>query len=375
MSGIYIHIPFCKQKCIYCNFFSVANTTRKTEYLQALQKEIALTQDFLPDKEISTLYFGGGTPSLCTASELDMIIQTLIKYHHFNNSLELTLEANPEQLNKEYLHSLKEIGINRLSIGVQSFQDPILKLLKRQHTAEEARQAVLHAAECGFDNISIDLIYDIAYREEAQWREDLQTALSLPISHLSAYSLTVEENTLLAKNIREGTPFLPSEELTERDFNILQSMTSAAHFNQYEISNFAKNGRISRHNFSYWNDTPYLGLGASAHSYNGTLRKWNQANLIHYIKDIQEGRTQYNFEVLDENQKYNEFVLLHLRISEGIKIEEVRNRFGEEKLNYLLKRLANVKLEHYTQRNGSIILTNAGKLFADAVALELFYAE
>lgn len=375
MSGIYIHIPFCKQKCIYCNFFSVANTTRKTEYLQALQKEIALTQDFLPDKEISTLYFGGGTPSLCTASELDMIIQTLIKYHHFNNSLELTLEANPEQLNKEYLHSLKEIGINRLSIGVQSFQDPILKLLKRQHTAEEARQAVLHAAECGFDNISIDLIYDIAYREEAQWREDLQTALSLPISHLSAYSLTVEENTLLAKNIREGTPFLPSEELTERDFNILQSMTSAAHFNQYEISNFAKNGRISRHNFSYWNDTPYLGLGASAHSYNGTLRKWNQANLIHYIKDIQEGRTQHNFEVLNENQKYNEFVLLHLRISEGIKIEEVRNRFGEEKLNYLLKRLANVKLEHYTQRNGSIILTNAGKLFADAVALELFYAE
>ncbi len=375
MSGIYIHIPFCKQKCIYCNFFSVANTTRKTEYLQALQKEIALTQDFLPDKEISTLYFGGGTPSLCTASELDMIIQTLIKYHHFNNSLELTLEANPEQLNKEYLHSLKEIGINRLSIGVQSFQDPILKLLKRQHTAEEARQAVLHAAECGFDNISIDLIYDIAYREEAQWREDLQTALSLPISHLSAYSLTVEENTLLAKNIREGTPFLPSEELTERDFNILQSMTSSAHFNQYEISNFAKNGRISRHNFSYWNDTPYLGLGASAHSYNGTLRKWNQANLIHYIKDIQEGRTQYNFEVLNENQKYNEFVLLHLRISEGIKIEEVRNRFGEEKLNYLLKRLANVKLEHYTQRNGSIILTNAGKLFADAVALELFYAE
>ena len=138
MSGIYIHIPFCKQKCIYCNFFSVANTTRKTEYLQALQKEIALTRDFLPDKEISTLYFGGGTPSLCTASELDMIIQTLIKYHHFNNSLELTLEANPEQLNKEYLHSLKEIGINRLSIGVQSFQDPILKLLKRQHTAEEA---------------------------------------------------------------------------------------------------------------------------------------------------------------------------------------------------------------------------------------------
>ncbi len=375
MSGIYIHIPFCKQKCIYCNFFSVANTTRKTEYLQALQKEIALTQDFLPDKEISTLYFGGGTPSLCTASELDMIIQTLIKYHHFNNSLELTLEANPEQLNKEYLHSLKEIGINRLSIGVQSFQDPILKLLKRQHTAEEARQAVLHAAECGFDNISIDLIYDIAYRKETQWREDLQTALSLPISHLSAYSLTVEENTLLAKNIREGTPFLPSEELTERDFNILQSMTSAAHFNQYEISNFAKNGRISRHNFSYWNDTPYLGLGASAHSYNGTLRKWNQANLIHYIKDIQEGRTQYNFEVLNENQKYNEFVLLHLRISEGIKIEEVRNRFGEEKLNYLLKRLANVKLEHYTQRNGSIILTNAGKLFADAVALELFYAE
>lgn len=375
MSGIYIHIPFCKQKCIYCNFFSVANTTRKTEYLQALQKEIALTQDFLPDKEISTLYFGGGTPSLCTASELDMIIQTLIKYHHFNNSLELTLEANPEQLNKEYLHSLKEIGINRLSIGVQSFQDPILKLLKRQHTAEEARQAVLHAAECGFDNISIDLIYDIAYRKETQWREDLQTALSLPISHLSAYSLTVEENTLLAKNIREGTPFLPSEELTERDFNILQSMTSSAHFNQYEISNFAKNGRISRHNFSYWNDTPYLGLGASAHSYNGTLRKWNQANLIHYIKDIQEGRTQYNFEVLNENQKYNEFVLLHLRISEGIKIAEVRNQFGEEKLNYLLKRLANVKLEHYTQRNGSIILTNAGKLFADAVALELFYAE
>lgn len=375
MSGIYIHIPFCKQKCIYCNFFSVANLSRKTEYLQALQKEIALTQDFLPDKKISTLYFGGGTPSLCTVQELESIIQTLTKHYHFDSQLEFTLEANPEQLNKEYLHALKTLGVNRLSIGVQSFQDSILKLLKRRHTAEEAQRAVMNAAECGFDNISIDLIYDIAYREERQWREDLQMALSLPIAHLSAYALTVEENTLLAKNIREGAPFLPPDELTERDFNILQSMTSAAHFEQYEISNFAKNGRISRHNFSYWNEIPYLGLGASAHSYDGNMRKWNQASLNSYITDIQEGRRQQDFEILDKKQKYNEYVLLHLRISEGIQTDEVQNRFGEEKSNYLLERLKRVNTDYYTHENGRICLTNSGKLFADAVALELFFTE
>lgn len=372
MSGIYIHIPFCKQKCIYCNFYSVANLNKKEAYIDALLKEISLTKDYLPDRQIDTLYFGGGTPSLCSTAELGSIVNELSKHYHFAHNFEFTIEANPEQLNQEYIHGLKGIGVNRLSIGTQSFQDDILKILHRRHSAEEAIQSIMTAAESGFDNISIDLIYDIAFRSEGMWRSDLETALALPVTHLSAYSLTVEENTLLAKKIRDGEPFTFDDELSERDFNLLQTMTSEAGFEQYEISNFAKDGKISRHNFSYWIGTPYLGLGAAAHSYDGAARKWNVANITDYITGINEEKPRIESEILTDDQRYDEYVLLRLRTSLGIDLTEVEKRFGTEKKRHLQKQIQTVNPKYYTLQDDVIRLSKDGKLFADAVAVELF---
>lgn len=372
MSGIYIHFPFCKQKCVYCNFYSIASFKDKDAYLMALAKEIALTSSFLPSNNIDTLYFGGGTPSLFSPSELETVVKELQKYYLFSKDFEFTLEANPEQLSSDYLRDLKSIGVNRLSIGVQSFDDEILKLLNRRHDAATAQKAVRDAQTVGFDNVSIDLIYDIAFRTEAMWRTDLQTALSLPVCHLSAYSLTVEENTLLARQISQGKHFVPEESDTERDYAILIEETAMSGFEQYEISNFAKNGRISRHNFSYWTHTPYLGLGPAAHSFCDNVRHWNVANLRQYIDGIAQGTPFVEKEILDKNAQYDEFVLLHLRTCFGVDLNEVLSRFGDRYVSHLEKQLTNVNPAHY-QRDGNVLkLTYAGRLFADAVAMELF---
>lgn len=375
MSGIYVHFPFCKQKCVYCGFYSVASMRRKADYWDALCKEIELRKDYLPNNHIDTLYFGGGTPSLFSPEELSHIIEQIRRFYTWDDSLEFTMEANPEQLTMSYLHSLKLLGINRLSIGVQSFDDVILHLLNRRHSAEEARKAVENAAAVGFDNVSIDLIYDIAFRTAEQWRADLKTALSLPISHLSCYSLTVEENTLLARRVREGQPYLPDEADTERDSQILTEMTQAAGFEQYEISNFSKNGAISKHNFSYWTGEPYLGLGAAAHSFHSPVRQWNIADIQQYINGIQNEKPNVESEHLSIEQQYDEYVLLRLRTCLGINMKEVGERFGAACLDMLQRQLKNVNPQHYEIQNEIIRLTQHGRLFADAVAAELFAAE
>ena len=372
MAGIYVHIPFCKQKCIYCNFYSVASQKEKEAYWDALCQEMALTQDFLPTKNIDTLYFGGGTPSLCTPSELERIISELQKYYHFKEGFEFTMEANPEQLTQEYLRSLRELGINRLSIGVQSFNDEILRLLNRRHTAAEAVTAVNNAAEAGFTNLSIDLIYDIAFRTKEMWESDLRTALSLPICHLSAYSLTVEENTILARQVAGGKPFVPDECDTERDYNLLLELTEAAGFEQYEISNYAKDGMVSRHNYAYWTRTPYLGLGASAHSYCGNTRRWNVANLRPYIDGMLRGEPVRESETLDTDTQYNEMVLLRLRTNAGLSLSELSQTFGDDYKDLLLRQLKTVRKDYYFLTVDNLRLTCAGRLFADAVAMELF---
>lgn len=370
--SIYVHFPFCKRKCLYCAFYSVAGTKWREPYWNALCKEIQLTKDYLPTRQIGTLYFGGGTPSLCSVKELERVIDQIHKFYDFSENLEFTLEGNPEQLSYSYLRDIKQLGINRLSVGVQSFNDEILKLLKRGHTAAEARAAVENAVAAGFDNISVDLIYDIAYRTREMWKQDLQTALSLPIMHLSAYSLTVEENTLLARQVREGKPFLPNDCDTERDYAILMEQTAKAGFEQYEISNFAKNGAVSRHNSAYWTGQPYLGLGPAAHSFNSPVRKWNIADLQQYIEGIQSGNLAFEEETLTLKMQYNEYVLLRLRTKNGINLAEVERLFGKAYLGLLLKQLKNVNPMHYGNENGRIVLTYEGKLFADAVSAELF---
>lgn len=372
MAGIYVHIPFCKQKCVYCAFYSVASDRLKSAYWDALVKEIELRKDFLSGSNIDTLYFGGGTPSLCSPGELERIINQLHRFHTFNNDMEFTLEANPEQLSRDYLLTLKSLGINRLSIGVQSFDDGILRLLNRRHSAEEARRAVETAAEVGFQNISIDLIYDIAFRTAEMWRHDLQVALSLPIRHLSCYALTVEENTLLARRVREGQPFLPDDADTERDYAILSQMTASAELHQYEISNFAKNGCASRHNSSYWYGKPYLGLGAAAHSFRAPVRQWNAANLQLYINSMNSGNPAVEKESLTPLQQYNEFVLLRLRLNEGLELDELEKQFGTERLVGFQQQLKKINPSHYSLCNGRMQLTYAGRLFADNIAATLF---
>lgn len=374
MSGIYVHFPFCKQKCIYCNFFSVASDQLKEAYLHDLCQEIRLTKNYLPSNQIDTLYFGGGTPSLCTYDELANIINELAKNYHFSADLEFTFEANPEQLSKAYLQELLSLGVNRLSIGIQSFNDDILKILNRRHSAKTAQQAIQNAIETGFQNTSIDLIYDIAFRSEEMWRQDLQTALSFDIQHLSAYSLTVEENTLLARKIKSGLQFLPDDVNTERDFAILIEMTQKAGLRQYEISNFAQPGFESKHNCSYWKSIPYLGLGASAHSFNGNSRKWNIANLQQYIDGIQNGKLCCENEILTLANRYDEYVLLRLRTRHGIDLNEVATLFGIGQQQYILSQLnRNVNPKYYLLKDKILTLTYLGKLFADNIAMNLFW--
>lgn len=374
MSGLYIHFPFCKQKCVYCNFFSVASDKLKNEYLQAMRRELELTANYLPDNTLRTLYFGGGTPSLCNREELDFVLQSVARHYSLSSDVEFTLEANPEQLSLSYLQDIKSLGINRLSIGIQSFNDEILSLLNRRHTGIEARKAIENALSVGFENISIDLIYDIAYRSAEMWKQDLETALGYHLPHLSAYSLTVEENTLLARRIKSGKRYLPEEdEMTERDYAILIEMTENAGFEQYEISNFCKAGYPSKHNRAYWQSIPYLGIGASAHSFNGQSRKWNVADLRRYIDGIAAGLPCEEIEMLTPENRYNEHILLRLRTREGLDLEEVASLFGHNKRDFILSQLSRkVQPEHYILTANQLTLSYSGKLFADAIAMNLF---
>lgn len=370
--SIYVHIPFCKSKCLYCAFYSVANAQWHEPFLNAVCREIELTKDYLPGKEIDTLYFGGGTPSLFPVRDLERVVRQLQKFYHFSDELEWTMEANPEQLTPTYLSELRHLGINRLSIGVQSFQDDILRILRRGHTAQEAQSAVENAERAGFDNISVDLIYDIAFRTGVMWEEDVRRALSLPIRHLSAYSLTVEENTLLARRVSEGRSFVIDDRDSDRDYVILKKMTEAAGFEQYEISNFAKLGAYSRHNSAYWTGQPYLGLGPAAHSFRSPVRQWNVADIRQYVEGMDKGMPVTEQETLTLDMQYDEFVLLRLRTKEGLSPEDVFHRFGADYAEHLYRQLERVPVGHYRMDEGHIKLTREGQLLADAIAAELF---
>ena len=372
MSGIYIHFPFCKSKCIYCNFYSVAALQHKQSYLQALHQEIELTTDYLPDKHISTLYFGGGTPSLLEVSEIEAILTALSRHYTLSDDAEITLEANPEQLDKNYVKSLKSVGINRLSIGVQSFADDILHQLKRRHTAVEAEQALNTVFEGGFHNVSIDLIYGIPYRKENQWNEELEKAFSFPITHLSAYSLTVEPSTLLDVKINKNQ-FLPlDEQKEEMDYNQLINKAKDSDFVHYEISNFAKKDHFSRHNFAYWEGVPYLGLGPSAHSFDGQSRQWNPADIQRYVQNIAAGQREEEKEFLTPEMQFNEYVMLMLRTYKGIDIEYIRNKFGARFAELILQHWSRVPATNYHQPEpGHYVLTAKGMRFADKIAVDL----
>lgn len=373
MAGIYIHIPFCKQKCHYCNFFSLASIKQKSAFLEALHREMAQSVDYLKDEPVSTIYFGGGTPSMIEIEEINGIIEDLNTHYNINPDVEITLEGNPDDLSHEKLKLLAQSPINRLSIGIQSFFDDDLHYLNRVHSADHAKSVIKNALNAGFENLTIDLIYGIPTLTEEKWQQNINYFLSSGIKHLSAYALTVEPKTPLAHFINKGKLRAIDEQQSVRHFEILMEQMETAGFVHYEISNFAKPGHYSKHNSLYWIGGNYLGLGPSAHSYNGISRQWNVSHLNKYINEAGQAESVFEKEELTLDQRYDEYVMTSLRTSWGCDLEHIRNAFGEKYSHYCLKQAQPfIQEEKIIQRDNRLFLTSKGKLFADGIAAALF---
>ena len=332
MAALYFHIPFCKTRCVYCDFFSSTDQGKKEEYISALCRELEERKNYLQGETIETIYFGGGTPSLLSAKDFERIFETCstvgIPLHPVS---EITLEANPDDLNEEYLDSLKHLPFNRISIGIQSFNDKELVFLNRRHNAQSAIRAVELCQKKGLQNISIDLIYGLPNQTLANWEATIRQAIALNIPHISAYHLIYEEATPLHRFIQEKQIQAINEETSVRMFEILIDKLASAGFEHYEISNFAKKGFHSRHNSSYWNGTPYLGIGASAHSFDGKSRQWNVSGLNYLVQTPE-------IEILSPKDQFNDFILTRLRTMQGIDLEELSRIFGEKQKNDCLRK-------------------------------------
>ena len=373
MAGIYIHIPFCKHKCNYCNFFSVASTKYRTVFVDALLREMELRKDYINNENVNTIYFGGGTPSMLNTYEINLILRKADEIFNLNTDLEITLEANPDDLTIEKAKDLKNYtSINRFSIGIQSFFDDDLIYLDRVHTAAEAKTAIENVLKAGFKNLTIDLIYGIPGLTIEKWNKNLDQFFSYNIPHLSSYSLTVEPKTALQHQINKQKRANVDEELSIQHFEILQERTRENGFIHYEISNFAKEGFYSKHNSIYWLGDHYLGLGPSAHSFNGSSRQWNVSAIKKYIDaDISE-KIITEKEVLTTDQLFNEYVMTSLRTSWGCDLEHIKNIFGATYTNHFAKYIEQfVKEEKIIKINNKYTLTERGKLFADGIASEI----
>lgn len=374
MAGIYIHIPFCKQKCHYCNFFSVASVKWREEFVQALLKEMELRKDYLEGEKVNTIYFGGGTPSLLSISHLALLISNLASHFNIDHSAEITLEANPDDLNADFLSELKAATpVNRLSIGIQSFFDDDLMYLNRVHDSGQAIRAVELARNAGFSNLTIDLIYGIPTLSDEKWAKNLETFFGLDIPHLSAYSLTVEQKTPLALLIDKGKYAQVDENQSVGHFRMLLEAAKAHDFIHYEISNFAKEGYYSKHNSLYWLGGSYLGLGPSAHSFNGSSRQWNVSNVSKYIRLDDFQTSVEEKEVLTMEQRYNEYVMTSLRTAWGCDTVHIRYVFGRVLKIFLRNALPFVEKKHLYHEGTKYFLTDAGKLFADGIAAGMFF--
>ena len=377
MSGIYIHIPFCKQACHYCDFHFSTSMKKKDEMVLALAKELQLRKDeFQYDAEfpcIETIYFGGGTPSVLTVKEIQLLIDTVRQNYPVSQNPEITLEANPDDLSEENLSAFAAIGINRLSIGIQSFFEEDLKLMHRAHDSVQAKKC-LELATRYFDNISLDLIYGIPGMTNERWRQNIETALSFGIPHISSYALTVEPKTALNKLIQTGKVAAPKDEVAQEHFLILVETLEANGFLHYELSNFGKENYFSRNNSAYWLGKKYLGIGPSAHSYDGVSRSWNVANNALYLKAIQNNELPCEAEILTQEDRYNEYMMTGLRTIWGVSLIRIEQEFGPDYLNYL---------KQQSQKfisDGLLIITDGiltptlkGKFLTDGIASDLFY--
>lgn len=373
MAGIYIHIPFCNSKCNYCNFYSVASSKHLDAYVPALLKEIALQQPYLEKEPIETIYIGGGTPSLLGYTQLASILEKLNKTFEIKPDAEITIEANPNDLNASKIKEFKNLFINRLSIGIQSFFKEDLKYLHRLHSPSQAETAVKRSQDAGFENISIDLIYGIPTLSDENWKKNLHYSFSLNVPHISAYSLTVEPNTALNKLITKGKLTPVNEEQSIKHFKVLMQQTRENDFLHYEVSNFCKKDYFSKHNSNYWKGIKYLGLGPSAHSYNKVERQWNISDTQKYIEHLDSNKLLYEKEVLSETDKLNEYIMTSLRTMWGCDLDYIETYFGISEKTRLKKiSVQFIDDKKMINEKNHLILSDEGFLFADGIAAELF---
>ena len=374
MAGIYIHIPFCKRRCIYCDFFSTTQSEKKSAYVRALCRELEMRRDYVGGEEIETIYLGGGTPSQLTEEELKAIFASIYHIYKVREDAEITLEANPDDLKPEYVAMLRQLPVNRISMGIQTFQEETLKLLHRRHTATQAIEAFRRCREAGFQNISIDLMYGLPGETLETWKEDLRQAINLRPEHISAYHLIYEEDTALWRLREQHCVEEADEELSVSLFTTLIDRLTEAGYQHYEISNFCLPGLHSRHNSSYWTSKKYLGCGPSAHSFNGVSRQWNVASLEGYIKGVEEGELDYEVEELDLYTRYNDYVLTSIRTAWGMPLSKLRSEFGEELYRYCMR----MAKPHEDQgvlenREGVLRLTRKGIFVSDGIMSDLMW--
>ena len=374
MAGIYIHIPFCKRRCIYCDFFSTTQSEKKSAYVRALCRELEMRRDYVEGEEIETIYLGGGTPSQLTEEELKAIFSSIYHIYKVKEGAEITLEANPDDLTPEYVAVLRQLPINRISMGIQTFQEETLKLLHRRHTAVQAIEAFRRCREAGFRNISIDLMYGLPGETLETWMQDLRQAINLRPEHISAYHLIYEEDTALWRLREQHCVEEADEDLRVSLFTTLIDRLSEAGYQHYEISNFCLSGMHSRHNSSYWTGKKYLGCGPSAHSFNGVSRQWNVASLEGYIKGVEEGELDYEVEELDLYTRYNDYVLTSIRTCWGMSLSKLRSEFGQELYRYCM-RMAKPHVDQGVLENseGVLRLTRKGIFVSDGIMSDLMW--
>jgi len=367
MAGIYIHIPFCTKACYYCDFHFSTNLHRKVDMLDAIAMELENRKNYLGEHTIETIYFGGGTPSLLKEKDIYNILDTIKHNYILNEKLEITLEANPNDLTYEKLIELKNTPINRLSIGIQSLHDDILRWMNRSHDSKQAQDCIRDVHKTGFDNISVDFIYGVPSLSNSQWIQDLQWAIDHHIDHLSCYNLTVEHNTVLAHKIASGEWEEPDEKLAIAHFHAMTDLLSKQNYEHYEISNFAKNKKYSKHNTAYWQGKKYLGVGPSAHSFDGNSRQWNIANNAQYIKSIQENRNHFTIEEISPTTQLNEIIMTRLRTMWGMPTHILYK--AEPSLEYIVNDYIDKGLIRMV--NNNICLSGEGMLLADTIISDL----
>ena len=371
MAGIYIHIPFCKTRCVYCDFYKETDENQIKVFTEALCTEAALRKNEVTEP-VKTVYFGGGTPSRLDNQAFAEIFETLFSHFPIEEDAEITLEANPDDLSEEYIHLLRKLPFNRISIGIQSFDDGELKFLSRRHSARQAIQAVKLCRQAGFENISIDLMYGLPGQTPGIWEKSLRQACELDVWHISAYHLIYEKQTRLYALLQKGSVRPVTDEASTEMFSMLIDTLAQNGFEHYEISNFAKSKKYSIHNTSYWKNEKYIGLGPSAHSYDGENRSWNIASLEKYITAIQSGELLQETEKLTFTQKYNEFILTGLRTMWGVDLNLLKEKFGQELFDYCLQNARKFIREGFlVSKDNSLIMNRKGIFISDGIMSEL----